>query len=79
MTDISKFSKQAFSQPYGPAQLYGPPPYAYRNARSITTVFTAADRVGIEQFLPPGWRLLTPEPWCSRRSATIPSLARSIQ
>lgn len=62
MTDISKFSKQAFSQPYGPAQLYGPPPYAYRDARSITTVFTAADRAGIEQFLPPGVEIADSEP-----------------
>ncbi|MDB6107789.1 MAG: acetoacetate decarboxylase protein [Gammaproteobacteria bacterium] len=62
MSDISKFSKRAFSQPYGPAQLYGPPPYAYRDARSITAVFTAADRAGIQEFLPPGVELADAEP-----------------
>ena len=63
MNDISKkFFKRAFSQPFGPAQLYGPPPYAYRDARSVTAVFTAADRPGIQEFLPPGVELADVEP-----------------
>ena len=62
MTSISEFSKGSFSLPYGPAQLYGPPPYAYRDARSVTAVYIAGDRTGIEEFLPPGVQLADPEP-----------------
>jgi acetoacetate decarboxylase len=62
MNNISDFSRLSFSQPYGPAQLYGPPPYAYRDARSVTAVYTAADRAGIQAFLPPGVELADAEP-----------------
>src|ERR1700760_2587116 len=62
MTSISKFSKGSFSLPYGPAQLYGPPPYAYRDARSVTAVYVTGDRAGIEEFLPPGVEIAGPEP-----------------
>ena len=61
MTGIAQFSKFSFSQPYGPGQLYGAPPYSYRNAQSITAVFTA-EGTGIEDFLPPGVKVADPEP-----------------
>lgn len=43
----------SFSQPYGPAALYGPPPYAYRKARTISTA-VRLDASGIAPYLPPG-------------------------
>jgi acetoacetate decarboxylase len=43
----------SFSQPYGPAALYGPPPYAYRKARTISAA-VRLDRAGIAPYLPPG-------------------------
>jgi acetoacetate decarboxylase len=61
MTEKLKLPSSCFSQPYGPAQLYGPPPYPYRDARSITAVFTASGQ-GIEAFLPPGVAVADPEP-----------------
>ncbi|MGE3599651.1 MAG: acetoacetate decarboxylase family protein [Dehalococcoidia bacterium] len=61
MTKKLKLPSSCFSQPYGPAQLYGPPPYLYRDARSITAVYTAHG-TGITEFLPPGVELADPEP-----------------
>jgi Acetoacetate decarboxylase len=61
MTTVVEFSNFCFSQPYGPGQLYGRPPYPYRDARSITAVFTV-EGTGIEEFLPPGVEVADPEP-----------------
>jgi hypothetical protein len=54
-------NRWSFSQPYGPAALYGPPPYAYRDARTITTVMRF-DGTRLEPYLPPGLELGTATP-----------------
>ncbi|ANS31885.1 hypothetical protein R1CP_36395 (plasmid) [Rhodococcus opacus] len=50
-----------FSQPFGPAPLYGAPPYAYRDARTITTVMRL-DGATLANYLPPGLDLGTDAP-----------------
>jgi acetoacetate decarboxylase len=51
----------SFSQPFGPSPLYGSPPYAFRNARTISTL-VRFDGSAIRQYLPPGVHLTETRP-----------------
>lgn len=51
----------SFSQPFGPSPLYGAPPYAFRNARTISTL-VRFDGSAMRQYLPPGVHLNEPRP-----------------
>lgn len=50
-----------FSQPFGPSPLYGPPPYAFRKARTISAL-VRFDGTAIAPYLPPGVNLTEARP-----------------
>ncbi|ORA22899.1 acetoacetate decarboxylase family protein [Mycobacterium aquaticum] len=51
----------SFSQPYGPAALYGAPPYPYRDARTISALMRF-DGSKVAPYLPPGLELESDRP-----------------
>ncbi|GAB7003396.1 acetoacetate decarboxylase [Nocardioides sp. AN3] len=51
----------SFSQPFGPSPLYGPPPYAFRGARTITSL-VRFDGAAIAPYLPPAVNLTEVQP-----------------
>lgn len=55
------FDDWSFSQPFGPSSLYGPPPYAFRNARTISAL-VRFEGASIGPYLPPGVRLADARP-----------------
>lgn len=61
MSNKADLGKLSFSQPHGPARLYGRPPYSYRDARTITVAYIG-NANGIAPFLPPGVEVADPEP-----------------
>lgn len=60
--DLTSF-RASFSQPIGPAQTYGPPPYAYRGVEDIFIAYEA-DPEGVAALLPPGVEPADPVPTC---------------
>lgn len=58
---VDPIERWSFSQPFGPTPLYGPPPYAFHNARTISTL-VRFDGTAIEPYLPPGVQLTDAQP-----------------
>lgn len=71
MAKAPELLSSCFSMPYGPAQTYGAPPYAYRKARSISVVYTI-DGSGLAPYLPPGVELADAEPVVSAAFGAYP-------
>jgi acetoacetate decarboxylase len=63
--------RESFSQPIGPGNAYGPPPYLYRGVEDIIVAYEA-DRTAVESLLPPGLEIADPVPVCIAWGRWIP-------